>query len=98
MNFIDELKEYLRSKTKEELLNDWGKSRIECDGTFTVQVINRFDSISDVSSRLEDSLGECSEDNKYEIVPYEGVFWINHQVVGSGEPLSQWVQSVINDC
>jgi hypothetical protein len=60
------------------------------------QVINTLEPASSVSSRLESSLGECSEGNKYEIVPYEGVFWINHQVVGSGEPLSQWVESVLN--
>ena len=49
-----------------------------------------------VTSRFEESLGECSEGNEYEIVPYDGKFWINHKVVGSGEPLLQWVQSVLN--
>jgi hypothetical protein len=45
MNFIDELKEYLRSKTKEEVLNDWEESRIESDvvepkGAFICTICN----------------------------------------------------------
>jgi hypothetical protein len=52
MNFIDELKEYLRSKTKEEVLNDWEESRIESGVQFAEQVINKSESIPVVSDML----------------------------------------------
>ena len=53
--------------------------------------------IPDVSARLYSSLGECVEGNDYEIVAdKDGRFWINHKVVGSGEPLEQWINSVLN--
>jgi|GEM_PF-3887842 len=54
-------------------------------------------SIPDVSARLSSSLGECVEGNDYEIVAdKDGRFWINHKEVGSGEPLEQWIDSVLN--
>jgi hypothetical protein len=53
--------------------------------------------IQNVSARLSASLGECVEGNDYEIVAdKDGRFWINHKVVGSGEPLEQWINSVLN--
>ncbi len=53
--------------------------------------------ISDVSARLSASLGECVEGNDYEIVAdKDGRFWINHKQIGSGEPLEQWIVSVLN--
>ncbi len=53
--------------------------------------------IHSVSARLSDSLGECVEGNDYEIVAdKDGRFWINHKEVGSGEPLTQWIDSVLN--
>lgn len=53
--------------------------------------------ISNVSALLSDSLGECVEGNDYEIVAdKDGRFWINHKEVGSGEPLTQWIDSVLN--
>ena len=53
--------------------------------------------IGDFSSRLSSSLGECIEGNDYEIVAdKDGRFWINHKIVGSGEPLEQWIDSVLN--
>ena len=53
--------------------------------------------ISDVSARLSSSLGLCLDGNDYEIVANkDGRFWINHKVVGSGEPLVQWIDSVLN--
>lgn len=53
--------------------------------------------LSDVSARLSSSLGECVEGNDYEIVAdKDGRFWINHKEVGSGEPLEQWIDSVLN--
>lgn len=54
--------------------------------------------LSDVSARLSSSLGECVEGNDYEIVAYkDGRFWINHNEVGSGEPLKQWIDTVLNE-
>jgi hypothetical protein len=53
--------------------------------------------LADVSARLSSSLGECVEDNDYEIVAdKDGRFWINHKEVGSGEPLEQWIDGVLN--
>lgn len=53
--------------------------------------------LSDVSARLSSSLGECVEGNDYEIVAdKDGSFWINHKEVGSGEPLKQWIDDVLN--
>jgi hypothetical protein len=53
--------------------------------------------IANVSARLSSSLGECVEGNDYEIVAdKDGRFWINHKEVGSGEPLEQWIDSVLN--
>lgn len=46
---------------------------------------------------LHDSLGECSEGNDYEIISINGERWINHKVVGSGEPLKQWIKSAIEN-
>jgi predicted Zn-ribbon and HTH transcriptional regulator len=57
MNFIDELKEYLRSKTKEEVLNDWEESRIESGVQFAEQVINKSESISGVSDTVCEHCG-----------------------------------------
>lgn len=49
-----------------------------------------------VADVLSSSLGECVEGNDYEIVADEdGRFWINHKVVGSGEPLEQWINDAI---
>lgn len=53
--------------------------------------------LSKVSARLAASLGECVQGNDYEIVAdKDGRFWINHVEVGSGEPLVQWIDSVLN--
>jgi hypothetical protein len=53
--------------------------------------------LAHVSVRLSSSLGECVEGNDYEIVPDKnGRFWINHKEIGSGEPLEQWIDSVLN--
>jgi hypothetical protein len=53
MNFIDELKEYLNSTTKEQVLKDWEKSLIECDVPFNIMdLINKSESISDVVAGL----------------------------------------------
>lgn len=50
-----------------------------------------------LTERLSSSLGECVEGNDYEIVAdKDGRFWINHKEVGSGEPLEQWIDSVLN--
>lgn len=52
--------------------------------------------LSEVSARLSSSLGEV-EGNAYEVVfDKDGKFWINHKEVGSGEPLKQWVDRVLN--
>ncbi len=52
--------------------------------------------LSNVSARLSSSLGEA-EGNAYEVVfEKDGQFWINHKEVGSGEPLKQWIDSVLN--
>jgi len=51
--------------------------------------------LSDVSTRLSKSLGEA-DGNDYEVVfDRDGQFWINHKVVGSGEPLKQWIDGVL---
>ena len=53
--------------------------------------------LGSVSARLSSSLGECVEGNDYEIVAdKDGRFWINHKEVGSGEPLEQWIDGVLN--
>lgn len=52
-------------------------------------------SVSDVSARLSSSLGECVKGNNYEIVAEKDGFWINHKEVGSGEPLTQWIDSAL---
>ena len=53
--------------------------------------------LADVSALLSSSLGECVEGNDYEILAdKDGRFWINHKEVGSGEPLTQWIDSVLN--
>ena len=50
-----------------------------------------------ISSTLIRSLGDCVEGNEYEIVPdKDGRWWINHKVVGSGEPLKQWIESELS--
>lgn len=49
----------------------------------------------DISARLSSSLGEV-EGNAYDVVFDNGRFWINHKVVGSGEPLKQWIDGVLN--
>jgi hypothetical protein len=37
------------------------------------------------------------EGNAYEVVfDKDGKFWINHKEVGSGEPLKQWIDGVLN--
>ena len=52
--------------------------------------------LSDVSARLSSSLGEV-EGNAYEVVfDKDGKFWISHKEVGSGEPLKQWIDDVLN--
>ena len=52
--------------------------------------------LSDVSARLSSSLGEV-EGNAYEVVfDKDDSFWINHKEVGSGEPLKQWIDGVLN--
>jgi len=52
--------------------------------------------LSDVSARLSSSLGEV-EGNAYDVVfDKDGKFWINHKEVGSGEPLKQWIDGVLN--
>jgi len=53
--------------------------------------------ISDISKCLLSSLGECIEENDYEITAEkDGRFWITHKIIGSGEPLEQWIKSVLN--
>ena len=61
------------------------------------QQVKNNDLLHDVSARLSSSLGECVDGNDYEIVAdKDGRFWIYHKVVGSGEPLEQWIDSVLN--
>ena len=61
------------------------------------QQVKNNDLLHDFSARLSSSLGECVDGNDYEIVAArDGRFWINHKVVGSGEPLEQWIDSVLN--
>jgi len=61
------------------------------------EAIDQLCVLADVSARLSSSLGECVEGNDYEIVAdKDGRFWINHKVVGSGEPLKQWIDGVLN--
>jgi len=50
-----------------------------------------------IIDKLIKSLGDCLEGNEYEIVPdKDGRWWINHKVVGSGEPLKQWIESELS--
>ena len=37
------------------------------------------------------SLGEAKEPNEYILKTHNGVWWIEHKHVGSGEPLKQWL-------
>ena len=69
--------------------------------TKEIEILDRVNGIklgiANVSARLSSSLGECVEGNDYEIVAdKDGRFWINHKEVGSGEPLVQWIDSVLN--
>ena len=44
--------------------------------------------------RLIHSLGECCKESSYSIKSDgDGIWWISHDQVGSGEPLSQWLDS-----
>ena len=43
------------------------------------------------ADELIKSLGEATETNEYILKPHNGVWWIEHKHVGSGEPLSQWL-------
>ncbi len=45
---------------------------------------------------LIESLGEPVDGNQYTIKPINGVWWIEHNNVGSGEPLEQWVTANSN--
>jgi hypothetical protein len=46
------------------------------------------------SRRLINSLGQPVKESTYSIKADEkGVWWIIHDQVGSGEPLSQWLDS-----
>lgn len=40
---------------------------------------------------LIESLGEACDDNEYRLSVYKGEWWIDHLIVGSGEPLRQWL-------
>lgn len=48
-----------------------------------------------LAEQIVKSLGESVAGNEYEIKAYSGEFWIEHQVLGSGEPLKQWIESEI---
>ena len=37
------------------------------------------------------SLGEAKESNEYILKTHNGVWWLEHKHVGSGEPLKQWL-------
>ena len=43
------------------------------------------------ADELIKSLGEATETNEYILKPHNGVWWIEHKHVGSGEPLKQWL-------
>jgi len=45
--------------------------------------------------KLLTSLGEPVDGNEYEIKNHNGEWWIDHKVIGSGEPLSQWLGKYI---
>lgn len=47
------------------------------------------------AQKLIDSLGHTLPDNKYIVKPdNKGEWWIEHEGVGSSEPLEQWLNSV----
>ncbi len=45
--------------------------------------------------KLLTSLGEPVDGNEYEIKNHNGEWWIEHKAIGSGEPLSQWLNKYI---
>jgi hypothetical protein len=45
---------------------------------------------------LIESLGEPVDGNQYTIKPIDGVWWIEHNNVGSSEPLEQWMARELN--
>ena len=49
----------------------------------------------EIAERLHDSLGDLC--NKYEIYSSDDQFWIFHKVIGSGEPLKQWIENSIKE-
>tara|TARA_R110000868_G_scaffold285414_1_gene545895 strand:+ start:294 stop:464 length:171 start_codon:yes stop_codon:yes gene_type:complete len=53
MNFIDELKEYLLSKTKEEVLKDWEETRMECLEQAIIRAKPNLDKIVDVDKHID---------------------------------------------
>jgi hypothetical protein len=53
---------------------------------------------NDIAKHLIESLGTCQDGNDYEInADKSGEFWITHKVMGSGEPLKQWIVSVLKN-
>lgn len=49
-----------------------------------------------IAARLHASLGECSNDHSYTIKAENGEWWIEHNQVGSAEPLKQWIKSTLS--
>lgn len=70
------------------------ESLLESEKEMNAILTAEIEKYENVSDRLSKSLGEV-DGNAYEIVFQDGRFWINHKEVGSGEPLKQWVNTVI---
>ena len=63
------------------------------------QCRKRDELISKIPQLLNDSLGYSNDSldfHSYHIRPLNKEWWIFHNGVGSGEPLKQWIEGVIN--
>jgi hypothetical protein len=45
--------------------------------------------------KIINSLGEPTAENKYSLKVINGEWWIEHDAVGSGQPVEQWLKSIL---
>ena len=50
-----------------------------------------------LTEQIITSLGEPTDNNEYIIIPINGEWWVEHKHVGSGEPLSQFLNNFLKD-
>ncbi len=45
--------------------------------------------------KIINSLGDAVPENKYVLKVIDGEWWIEHDIVGSGEPVEQWLKHIL---